>query len=328
MKKISRKLLMSIFSMAFAIIALGTTTFAWFTMNSTATAEIEVGVQSGTEGILLSTDCKEFTGAITIHKSNFQLKPATYVMDGASLAAADKFTLIDGTTDASANVLSFDIYMLTEAKVNVKFNSTGNDVTNETTGGIGAYTFLKTVSASDNGLLTANKTVKVDAVNALRSVVDVYSTGYAKLQCISAANSAEGIAGSLAEFGSAKKKKKLVGFNAPETATVLTGNESNGVEVNFGQSLAMTNAANAYVNAINPTTFTGNTVNTNYSALTVTNGYNVCSSTTLLTTTQTSVVTRTTFYFWLEGYDADCFDAILGQKIRINLSFTAEAVTE
>ena len=60
MKKISRKLLMSIFSMAFAIIALGTTTFAWFTMNSTATAEIEVGVQSGTEGILLSTDCKEF----------------------------------------------------------------------------------------------------------------------------------------------------------------------------------------------------------------------------------------------------------------------------
>lgn len=57
MKKLTRKLFISILSMAFAVIAIGTTTFAWITVSTTATIKPFNGtVEAGVSGIELSTD--------------------------------------------------------------------------------------------------------------------------------------------------------------------------------------------------------------------------------------------------------------------------------
>ena len=47
MKKFTTKLLMSIIAVAFAFVALGTSTYAWFSMNTTVSATgMEVGAKS------------------------------------------------------------------------------------------------------------------------------------------------------------------------------------------------------------------------------------------------------------------------------------------
>jgi len=60
MKKLTRKLFISILSMAFAVIAIGTTTFAWITVSNTAKIEQFSGqVEAGESGIELSWSSSE-----------------------------------------------------------------------------------------------------------------------------------------------------------------------------------------------------------------------------------------------------------------------------
>ena len=57
MKKLTRKLFISILSMAFAVIAIGTTTFAWITISTTAKVDtFDANVEAGAGGIELSWD--------------------------------------------------------------------------------------------------------------------------------------------------------------------------------------------------------------------------------------------------------------------------------
>lgn len=46
-----------------------------------------------------------------------------------------------------------------------------------------------------------------------------------------------------------------------------------------------------------------------------------------LDTTEEKKVTKVTFTFWLEGWDADCFDTIISSALSISLSFTANQVS-
>ena len=60
MKKLTRKLFISILSMAFAVIAIGTTTFAWITISTTAKVEeFSANVEAGAGGIELSWDLEQ-----------------------------------------------------------------------------------------------------------------------------------------------------------------------------------------------------------------------------------------------------------------------------
>lgn len=62
MKKLTRKLFISILSMAFAVIAIGTTTFAWITISTTAEVNaFEASVETGAGGIELSWDEQTWT---------------------------------------------------------------------------------------------------------------------------------------------------------------------------------------------------------------------------------------------------------------------------
>lgn len=121
MTKLRKKLLLSVLTLALTFIALGSTTFAWFTLGSTATANAFEGtVQSG-EGIEISL------GADTETYANFQwtnnVNLSTALTEHTNLAFKD-LTSVDGkaitgikgateTATANTDYVEIPIYVRT-----------------------------------------------------------------------------------------------------------------------------------------------------------------------------------------------------------------------
>ncbi|HRS31143.1 MAG TPA: hypothetical protein P5546_07450, partial [Bacilli bacterium] len=84
MRKLTTKLLFAIISAAFALVALGTTTFAWFTLTNEATiSQFNAEITAG-EGIEISLDGTNFYTTIPatviqakINSMNIELKDVT-----------------------------------------------------------------------------------------------------------------------------------------------------------------------------------------------------------------------------------------------------------
>lgn len=73
MRKLTRKLFISILSMAFAVIAIGTTTFAWITISTTADInQFQATVETGAGGIELSLDKQTWTNSLDITENDFE----------------------------------------------------------------------------------------------------------------------------------------------------------------------------------------------------------------------------------------------------------------
>lgn len=332
MNKISRKLLLSSLSMAFAVVALGTTTFAWFTTNATVTANITVGVQSTTDSILISTDCYHWGSSVEIDKSENELGALTYVAAGNALANDDKWQSLDGsklsdvTIDTtSETALQFELFLKVTAnnkKVQISEDSASQ------TNAYSLYTIQKdfTATVPSSMSFAAGDKVKVSALNALRSVVDVskaVSTSVVKdAQTATAAKTAfEGAAGN-----DDTRLQTLAGY--VDDSSIAPNTDRVGTSVfNFGQSLSGTNAANSYIEAVLGTNFSNAdgdnyvAADANYAGLTPTTaGY---TGVEMFATTEANQIYRLTFTYWLEGFDADCFDAIFGQAFSIDYSFTS-----
>ena len=350
MKKISRKLLTSGLSLAFATVALGTTTFAWFTTNAQVTADITVGVQATGDSILISTDCFDWGSSVQIDASDLELNPVTYVAaDGELSATADSFTDLDGAavsggTSTAANYLEFVLYLkVSSASKVITFDPAATTDTAEITNttALSNYTILKTTdfnySASFSktstaaSTLTAGNKVKVDAVNALRSVVDVSAAGSAaNASYLELENNQGAVA---AAFGSSTltytRKDTIVGYEGQgQQPTSYTS----GQVYNFGNSLAGNNAANSYIETVLGTNFSDSTAtpyyvaNGNYAGHALSETWSSTLTTTdnaLFTTNAANQIYALRFSYWLEGYDADCFDAIMGQALSIHFGFRA-----
>ena len=331
MKKISRKLLLSILSMAFAVVALGTTTFAWFTTNATVTAEIKVGIQSTTDSILISTDCYTWGSSVTIDKSATELGAVTYVQGTAGeLANDDTFQKLDGSTlstvtitDNSTDALQFDLYLkVSSADKTIKI---AEESTTQS-GTVKTYTIQKGFIANSVTYAAGDK-VKVSALNALRAVVDT-SDAVAADDVADATTPAQAIAAFGTANGDAKTRiQTLAGYK--DAQGVAPADKTGSNITDFGQSLAGTNAANAYIEAVLGTNFSDPTgddyvaADANYAANTPTEaGF---TNVTMFETEDANTIWKLTFTYWLEGFDADCFDAIFGQALDINLAFTTAA---
>lgn len=330
MKKISRKLLMSLISMAFAIVALGTTTFAWFTMNSTATAKIEVGVQGGGDGIVISKDGTSFKSDIDFGVSDITLQPVTYdysssVGSATTIASFDKFDEKSGLVDATNGmILQFSIYVsCNAANTKVYFNTTGNSISSSS---VTQYTLLngftfKNSNGTESKFLDGT-TIYASAVNALRAVVDVHEDDENRETVTKEAKKDGGLGSDY--FGAGKRIAPVFGFTESEimgkSAIIEPDTDStDGNAYNFGQSLSLDNAANSYLTAINSETFKDITAP---EGVDLVNGFNNFADPIYISRDKPNYVNKLTFTFWLEGFDADCFDVIMGQSLSINLSFT------
>lgn len=347
MNKISRKLLLSSLSMAFAVVALGTTTFAWFTTNATVTASTKVAVQSSTTSIQISKDCEswgssiafDFTDATADGKK--ELTAWTYNAAAATLSATDTFSRLENgvVQDASTtstngteknNLIVFEAYLkVSSSDMNVK-------LTTDTITAASAknYTILKDFSFNNGGTTAtyhAGDTVKVDVRNSLRAVVDVsngYSTTNPDYTAISGASGHKALVDAGVSY---TRLQKVAGYNVNSVGSIGTSSTE---MVNFGKSMANDNCANSYIAAVLGSEFftrendpstpdvdesRDNHVNANYAAIAQTeNGF---TNTTLVEDTDTDTIYKVRFTYWLEGFDADCFDAVFGQTFDLAYTF-------
>lgn len=314
MTKLTKKLMISVLSLAFAIVALGTTTFAWFTMNSQASGTISATVNGGEGGILVSADGQVFASSAEFTTGSARFTPLTMSADGT-------LKDLDQASASSTQYLQFDVYLTgnSEEPQAFKFDTaTGaNSVVNSTIGGVPTYTTLKTFGSGDNEVTALSK-IKVDAVNALRSTYTVAGSQIDLTDAQAAANKS-GVDALFDVPGTVNSQ--IFGFKGTGDTYSKTAYVSEGA-YDFGQNYLDTNAANSYLKAVNgANAFEGKQeLDTTYADKDVVEGYANSAEDTFFKT-QSGKVTKITFTVWVEGYDADCFDAIMKQTVDFTIGF-------
>ena len=349
MKKISKKLLLSVLSMAFAIVALGTTTFAWFTTNATVKATNKIKVQSTTDSLLISNDGGSWSSSVSfdlteaapavqqVYGAGQELGAVTYrLKEGATeLSTSDTFTDLEkleayaGNTAANKTLATSDDYK--QISFYLRCNSANKKISvasdTWTTTGVTKYNNTAAFTYETSKTVKANTDLYVSAINALRAVVDVsdlveFTTGMVGAVSMDALD--DQVKGQKDATVPMTRQNTIYAYND----TTSRDDAGENTVTNYGQSLAGDNAANAYINAVlGKTIGTGDLVaDAKYANMTPTN---IGLTGAELKTTGTDAVDsifKVTITYWLEGFDADCFDAIFGQTLENVLTFKADNV--
>jgi hypothetical protein len=333
MQKLSRKLMISIMSLAFAVITLGASTFAWFTLSNKADVQqINARVTAGT-GIEVSLDDISYKNTITTAEINQKIAQnlgvsygAEYksIMDDVTSANGETFkTLVDYSTmstvemnDLTPNVAAgwiwFDLYFRSPEE-NVKvylldssvFTSTGVDWISDA-----AFTHK-----SDDSL-TASEAVKLYAVNALRLSTEEYQVTENVTKTI--------------KPGYVLGPKDANVFELDPAISFDNERLDNTVK-NYGSA--------AYFDAKYPTTpliktlaqlpatILNNTALKNGGTLANSQGKNPIS------TLAAEYDNPTPYYYgeiririWLEGWDPDMYNAIMGDSLQLTLNFGGSSI--
>ena len=308
MKKLTRKITLSLVAILFAVIALGTTTYAWFTLGTSATVSSIDGTVKAAEGIEVSLDYntdnsqknwsnslkfskeKAYLGSQKIGTATTLTNLALVAEENKTLSFYDteaKFSTVDpkevtGTAiepNKSGSYLAFDLYVKVSGQ-NLSKNLVVNGV--EITSNV--KNWVSDVTTDGNELETG-KTYDVYASNAAR-------VSFAKVD-----NDAVRYKGTF----------ELNKAQSGETNNAFPGDTAsqNGLAKKYADAKGYTGAKDMFDNFTlfnNGTTKTGND---------------------LLIDTITTGVDKETYlqyrvYIWLNGFDGDCINAILGESLTVN----------
>lgn len=299
MKNVRRKMVLAAIMIIFTIVALGTSTYAWFTLNNTAKVEqIEMTVSAGA-GIELSLTGKDpgynwkseltFSDIKNMSTFKFEKFDAVTTEDGKAM------TYRNNSTAATTDYIEFDLWFKVD---NISFAE------NET-GGIFLYDYNNpggTYIESDGKSWTPDVEFTYDDGD-VRSPSTSAKTYYAK----------DAIRLSFAYDESSKV------FDLSQDST----NPSRGYGYQYGAidyynkktgesiSAATTGPEVVYKNQLTRIDGNDNVESTSDTKSLVCN----------LTAEAGSLVGKTTIRIWLEGWDADCFNAIYSDKITAQLKF-------
>lgn len=313
MKKMTRKLLMSVLSLAFAIVALGTTTFAWFTAQATATvSNINVNIAAADSGVLISQNTIDFGSNLTYrNKATLdQLSPLHAInkdnsvvyndIDGQAIAYDETTKKVPGTFNVPLYLMS-QSGQLEEVYFKVEASSTG----------IGDYIILQAFKYGATDPKTEiSGVIQVAGSNALRLRTSMYVTTQERV-------TGTDISGT-ADFGTVTHSTKVYRFEDDAPA----GTDSAKFK-NFGYDMSLTNAANSYYQQITGRPVTEDEIESD-NAVVFTSG-NYAQTLPGLSETiniEAGKMRKFDFTFYLEGFDADCFDAIGGQGLNITITFS------
>ena len=306
MKNLTRKLMLSIVAIALVVIALGTSTFAWFTLsNKASVGQFNAEVTAG-EGMELSLD--QATWYSSIPSSVIQAKiQANFTAASGALNVANEPILTAVTTAdalafnklkadqsgweaATANVDFIKIKIYVRA---VKLNTVAIDSIT-VTGNSGSWTADATFLGTDGNTVDAEDVLTVSAANGARV----------------------GISGATGVYSTPFVYENAASTSAPLN-TVLGGTIPT---VLNGQADYFLNK-----NEVNPNLITGAPSSV------------IGSVTEVLTTSPIKVIdltagtTHNTGNFdllvWFEGFDPDTYDSILKMPLNIKMSFIGSIVT-
>lgn len=326
MKKLTRKLFVSVLSLAFAVVALGATTFAWFTLGGTVTASTFTADVTTGEGIEVSIDGSTFKSVLTTEDiiAEFDSKMNT-ISSGSTFANNFKFrdnTSNDGLTIkkggvADANATAFSDGFI-EFKLTFRSPTENQKVYLVQQEDVSAFDEVADASSLGGTYIVATgKTWTSDANVDMNDDGDYIDEGE--------------IAVSTAYTFYASNATRI-SFKGQETTDAAVIYAPEGQGTSFGAA-SVDGFAKKYADAkgfVIPNT----TTPASGAALTTTlgNGVAVCTLTTQNSNGHNTPATTTsdgwyyntvTVRIWLEGWDADCINAILSSPLAIQLKFSA-----
>lgn len=285
MRKLRNKLLLSILTVALTFIALGTTTFAWFTLGGTATANAFEAEIKTPDGIEVSLDQQVWGNALELVAEDESLV-------FADITSADGISFVDKANAAAAEGSYFNVTIYvrsTNKDVTISLESLIVDASNfaEEANWKSDATFATgTTNGTDS--FTAGEEYIFNAINAVRlsfvkgdaaQVLEIKGTD----DHGSATNSEDGLTYKYAE---AKESEA----NITTTVTPKT--------------------ADATVNASGEITGTVTLLNANnFEAPETEDGY-------YYSDFEVNV--------WLEGWDPDCINAILNGTVKLGFVLKAD----
>lgn len=298
------KLALSGVALAAVAATLGTSTYAWYVTNATATASGVTGTaQAGGTGNVLvaqasTADSKvnghgEFKQNIVFDSTNYTstttaagLLPTTPVTASGTYSTTTPATSItsttvwvdkEGTTQSSGNYVKFDIWLLSTSKTTVKMSYTISNTTAS--------------NAVKNQLAYANTGLPTDV-----SQGDSFAVNFIDALRMSV---------------TADAAKIMVGEDEQTTAIYDVAASASATSSTYA-SYTTGGSANQYLGAVLGATEV------------ITTGPTAISQTTKEISLKVTAneEAKLTFYIWLEGTDDQCFDSCNGQSFGIDFSFT------
>jgi hypothetical protein len=286
--KLTRKLMLSAFTLLFAVISLGASTYAWFTLSKDAEvqafdAKVTVGSGLQIQAVAKNAPINENawqTASLIVNKDLYK----DVIFQAAT--PSNKQSTADGFIDASANsavvpttgYITFDLH----------FKLTTPDTANK----YNLYFDGYTLTSSNQADWTIDKTYKgKDGENAkynLGEEIQYWVSDAARLAITPATGT--------------EKIYQAASGSDEYTASIPTEN----------------NAAVNYYNAVN----TGSTLNVaNASTYTAETSVAEKDNGQLVGTLTGSGTVKVTVTVWIEGWDGECINAIFSQVLSTTLSF-------
>ncbi|HOD11452.1 MAG TPA: hypothetical protein PKH91_11955 [Flavobacterium sp.] len=299
MNKLMRKLSISILAVVFAVVAMGATTFAWFTLTNTAKVEqFQVSVTTE-EGIELSIDggntwsstitASQFAAAVTIPNLT-----AVASIDGATAFKRITDLALNGTgtfVDASANndYLEFNIMIrTTKANQDIYLSNANTKITADNITNWIIDTTFAPVTEGTNLTPDGSTTYTVNPADAARiSFTNAAST------TVVFENPAAGT-NTLGQsfdwgFGALNYYLNKKGYS------LIAATDPTDDAAHFGEGYETEELETAYQTAI---TATASSLTLGWAEATV------------------------TVRVWLDGWDAQCYNAIFGGVLKVKIGFT------
>ena len=302
-KGLKLKLGMSVASLALLAGALSTTTYAWFTTNAEAkTSNIEVNAEATSDSIYLSLDGVHFSNSVAITASDVKLTAVSYKgdaykkyngqdagtdsdWDSTTAGVVNSENGVTGTASAG-QYLTFTLYFKTTSSgSNIVFDT---DNTTFTNGENKPFTLLADYNESTAGTTYSNGYL----VNATRLAVTSYSTGFE---------------------GAAKTENSNFGTGTREVYYTVDGTKTSYDTDKGTIKTDDTNYAWEYYQSVmgaktnvKPTEEVAKAIE---------------STTVVAANAKAGFIYKADFTFYVEGFDAECMDAVLGQAITMGLGF-------
>ena len=304
-KSLKLKLGMSVASLALLAGALSTTTYAWFTANATATTEkVTATAKSSGVDLYLSNDGITFSASVTpelkwgVDDSDYNTQQLDAVAGNFTEAFAFEVKNMKNDADAKQYVY-FDLYFKTTATTatNVIFNTKSGTTSSITAKDVNPFTLLGNTKKDASTELTAGNQVTASIVNAARFGIQTFAPVAATAN------------------GSAPT------FAAANGATKYIATDNTAGTTNFGSLEDNTIGAGLYYsNVMGASELPEHTK--------LTKAADEYTTATLVTNLEAGQVGKIRMYIWLEGWDEDCFDAVLGQSMEMIFSFTTQAYAD
>ena len=312
--KLTRKLMLSAFTLLFAVISLGASTYAWFTMSNKATVEaFNANVKAG-EGIEIAVTkgqsndgAQWYTGTLPDDIIQSVAVEQNFAFNAVTLNADKKLYKINASeATAKTDYIQFYIHIKTAEAGNIYLSELSFDSKTQTEGEITSWESDAVYDLVTNKTVGVKDKVLYEVENAAR--ISFGEQNFEKSELAATGEATDGIDN----------------FVANNTTGLQTKDSTVGAYSYYKAKNAeqVKAASSTYVT----TTFSSTTVNSGEQQVT-TYSFNNADKVLMGASTTDNPVLTIEVKVWIEGWDAECLNAIFAQKLYVAFAFTFEKKT-